>query len=98
MFAGLTKQSLVFGMIIPKIIDSPLSCTKEENDVSVEICIYRMEDTDWSLEIVAETGTSTVWDDLFENDADALTEALRAIDEDGIESFSGDEEKQTTIH
>jgi hypothetical protein len=39
----------------------------------------------WSL--VAEDGTSTVWDDLF-SDEIALVEALKAIKENGIRSFS----------
>lgn len=72
----------------PEIIVSPLSRVVEEDGVSVEIGIYRFEHTDWSLEIVAEDGTSTVWDDPFEDDRVALLEALKAIQEDGIGSFS----------
>jgi uncharacterized protein len=71
----------------PQIIDSPLSRVVEEDGVSVEVCIYRLENTEWSLEIVATNGTSTVWDDLFRSDEAALAEALKAIKEDGIRTF-----------
>ena len=60
----------------PKIIDSPLCRIVEQDDVSVEICIYRLEETEWTLEVVAENGTSTVWEDQFSSDEVALAEAL----------------------
>ena len=46
--------------------------------------LYRLETTDWSLEVVDETGTSIVWDDLFPTDQAALDEALKTIREEGI--------------
>jgi hypothetical protein len=84
-------------MTDPKIIDSPLSRVVEEDGESVEVRICRLENTEWSLEIVAKNGTSTVWDDLclFPSDEVALAEALKAIKEDGIRSFSvGDPESR----
>jgi hypothetical protein len=48
---------------------------------------YRLETTDWSLEVVDETGTSTVWDDSFSTDQAALDEALKTIREEGIKTF-----------
>jgi hypothetical protein len=75
-------------MADPKIIDSPLSRIVEEDDVSVDVRIYRLEDTEWSLEIVAQNGISTVWDDLFPSDEAALAEALKAINEEGVGIFS----------
>jgi hypothetical protein len=71
-----------------KIIDSPLSRIVEEDGISVDVRICRLEDTEWSLEIVANDGNSTVWNDLFPSDEDALAEALNSIGEDGIRSFS----------
>jgi hypothetical protein len=72
----------------PKIIDSPLSQFVEKAGQRVEVCIYRLEtDAGWSLEIVASDGTSTAWEDLFATDAEAHAEALKAIDEEGINSF-----------
>lgn len=82
----------------PKIIDSPLSRVVDQGDVSVEICIYRLEETDWTLEVVAENGTSTVWEDQFSSDEVALAEALNAIAQDGIESFSGEADEARTLH
>jgi uncharacterized protein len=75
-------------MADPQVIDSPLSRTVEEDGVTVKVCIYRLENTDWSLELVAENGVSTVWDDLFPSAEGALAEALKAIREDGIRTFS----------
>jgi hypothetical protein len=74
-------------MTDPKLINSSLSRSFEENGARVEIAIYRLEDTDWSLEIVASDGCSTVWDDLFATDEAALAEALSAIKDEGIPSF-----------
>jgi hypothetical protein len=74
-------------MAEPQIIKSPLSRLIEEGGVSVDVRICRLDNTGWSLEIVAEDGTSTVWDDLF-SDEIALAEALKAIKENGIRSFS----------
>ena len=57
-------------------------------NLSVEI--YRIKGTpDWSLEIVDENGNSTVWDDLFASDKDAITEAKKAILEETTEAFIG---------
>ena len=52
------------GMTDPKLIQSPLSRIIREDGTEVRIDIYRLETTDWSLEVVDETGASTVWDDL----------------------------------
>jgi uncharacterized protein len=75
-------------MADPKFINSPLSRVVEEDGVSVKVCIYRLENTKWSLEMVAQNGMSTVWDDLFPSDEAALAEALKTISEEGLESFS----------
>jgi hypothetical protein len=70
-----------------KLIASPLSLVVEENGERVEISIYRLEDSDWSLEIVASDGCSTVWEKPFESDEAAFAEAFGAITDEGIESF-----------
>ena len=84
-------------MADPKIIDSPLSRIVEEDGISVDVRICRLEDTEWSLEIVATDGNSTVWDDLFRSDEVALAEALKAIKKDGIRSFS-ERDPDATVH
>jgi hypothetical protein len=71
----------------PKLIQSALSRIIREDCTEVRIDIYRLETTDWSLEVVDETGASTVWDDLFATDQAALDEALKTIREEGIRTF-----------
>jgi hypothetical protein len=71
----------------PEIIQSALSRTIQEDGIELRIEIYRLETTDWSLEVVDEKGTSTVWDDLFPTDQAALDEALKTIREEGIKNF-----------
>jgi hypothetical protein len=68
----------------PTIITSPLSGPFTEGDVTVNVQIYRLQDTKWSLEVVHSKGTSTVWDDLFDTDAAAKAEFHRAISEEGL--------------
>ncbi|MDQ2076625.1 hypothetical protein [Marinimicrobium sp. ABcell2] len=64
---------------------SPLSRTVEQNGHKVSIEIYQDEEDGWILEIVDEENNSTVWDDVFDSDQEALDEALDTIREEGIE-------------
>lgn len=82
----------------PKLIDSPLSRVVEEDGERVEILIYRLEDAEWTLEIVASDGCSTVWDSPFESDDAALAEALSAIKDEGIKSFSEGGATKSALH
>ena len=72
------------------LIHSPLQqcCTMGAH--TVEICIYRMPHTSWTLEVIDEHGNSTVWDDEFETDHAALDEVMRTIRDDGIASLIGE--------
>ena len=57
---------------------------------TLSVDIYRIKGTvGWSLEIVDEFGNSTVWDDLFESDAAAITEAKKSILEDTAGAYVG---------
>ena len=56
---------------------------------TIEICIYRMPDTEWTLEIMDEYDNSTVWDNTFDTDQLALEEALKAIEEGSFHTFVG---------
>ena len=71
------------------LIDSPLSQTYTSNGRSVQIQIYRMPDSGWTLEVVDQLNNSTVWDGEFETDQDALDTALADIKAEGIEAFIG---------
>jgi hypothetical protein len=72
----------------PEIIESPLSQNVTRNGVSVRVEIYGDSDGGWILEVVDADNASHVWDERFETDQQALTEALRALDEETLE-FSG---------
>ena len=69
------------------LIHSELETTQTQGLHSVEIFIYRSADSGWFLEIVADDGNSTVWEDQFETDDAAFGEAILAIQEEGIQSF-----------
>ncbi|NLN58776.1 MAG: hypothetical protein GX151_12840, partial [Gammaproteobacteria bacterium] len=47
------------------LIDSPLSQILQEDNEQIEVLIYRLPDSDWTLEVVNQNGTSTVWDETF---------------------------------
>lgn len=71
-----------------ELIYSKLSRRIVDGDVSVDVMIYRPENSpEWVLEVIDQEGGSTVWEDSFQSDEAALVEALAAIDEDGLASF-----------
>jgi len=70
-----------------KVIQSKHTQQYSVDGKSVEIDIYRTEDSGWILEVVDENNNSTLWEDAFENEDDALTEALDALKEEGIDNF-----------
>jgi uncharacterized protein len=63
------------------------SVTRDGKTVLVDI--YEDGDGGWLLEVVDEYSNSTVWDAPFATDQEALDEALKSIDEDGIDSLIG---------
>ena len=72
----------------PNIVHSGLSRTVTVQGVSVEVLIYRLEhDPKWALEVVNDAKTSTVWDTLFDTDAEALEAFELTLNEEGIEAF-----------
>ena len=72
----------------PHLLISGLSCEHSHGDGHVQIEIYRLEhEEEWTLEIVAEDGNSTVWDDTFATDREALYEAIWSVDKEGVRSF-----------
>lgn len=52
--------------------------------MTVEIHIYKGHDSNWILELVDAAGNSHVWDNQFETDEAAFTEAVRALDEEPL--------------
>ena len=72
----------------PNLVLSGLSGPVARDNVTVEVNIVRLEhETTWSLEVVNDAGTSSVWDDLFPSDNDAYDEFLRTAAEEGMQTF-----------
>lgn len=72
----------------PNIVTSGLSRTVTIDGVTVVVSIYRLEDdAQWSLEVVNEVGTSTVWDAPFDTDEEAFAAFQLTVEEEGMEAF-----------
>jgi len=70
---------------------SPLCQSVTRGGETVQVDIYEDGAGGWILEVVDEYNNSTVWDDPFKNDQDALDEAYNAIEKEGIKSLIGEE-------
>lgn len=66
---------------------SSLCRTVAQEGKSVEIMIYEDGDGGWILEVADPNDFTTLWNEPFKTDQEALDEALRAIEEDGLESL-----------
>lgn len=74
----------------PELIHSALSQEISSGGKTVSVEIYRLEDEpEWALEVVDEYNNSTVWDETFKTESEALTEVKKSILEDGISSLIG---------
>jgi hypothetical protein len=69
---------------------SPLSGMVIRDGITVSVQIYRLagESGGWSLEVIDEENASTVWEDLFDTDAEARAEFDRTLEAEGIRSFA----------
>ena len=77
----------------PEIERSPLSQSISSGGRTVKVEIYRLKgESAWILEIEDEFNNSTVWDDPFDSDSEALTEARKSILKDKITSYIGPED------
>lgn len=75
----------------PNLVTSGLSGGFTQDGITVEVLIYRLEDRPgWALEVVDETGTSTVWDELFESDDQALQAFKATVAEHGMRTILDD--------
>jgi hypothetical protein len=71
-----------------KIINSPLSQKITRDGTTIDVLIYRGEhEATWILEVVDHAGGSTVWDETFQTEQDALNELIQTIDDEGIACF-----------
>lgn len=72
----------------PNLVVSGLSGTQSRDGIVVEVNIFRLEtDTQWSLEVVNENGTSIVWDDQFDDDDAAFKAFECVVAEEGMPAF-----------
>ncbi|MEJ8675890.1 hypothetical protein [Chromobacterium amazonense] len=71
------------------LIESPLQQKYTSEGKTVEVCIYRLPDTGWTLEIVDEYNNSTIFDGEFESDQEAFDLFLKEVEQEGIESMIG---------
>jgi hypothetical protein len=72
----------------PEIVMSPLCREITGDGIKIQVDIYRGEDeSGWILEVIDEENASTVWDDPFDTDREALDAVMKVIKEDGIRSF-----------
>ena len=82
----------------PRLIESERSGPFEKDGHVVHVHIIQLEgDKDWTLEVVDENGTSTVWDDKFRTDRIAWKEFLRTVDNEGMAAVIGPI-KQQQLH
>lgn len=68
---------------------SPLCQPVTRDDRTVQVDIYEDGAGGWLLEVIDEFNNSTVWDDSFKTDQEALDEALDTIEKEGIGSLIG---------
>jgi hypothetical protein len=78
----------------PEIIMSPLCREISGDGTRIQVDIYRGEDeSGWILEVIDEENASTIWDEPFDSDREALDTVMKVIEKDGIKSFlEGDSE------
>ena len=68
---------------------SPLSQRIVVEGKAIDVEIYEDGDGGWLLEVVDELNNSTVWDDPFSTDLEAMDELQRTLKEEGIDSLIG---------
>jgi hypothetical protein len=72
----------------PNLVHSSLSRAVTKDGVTVKVSIVRLEhESQWSLEVVNDAGTSIVWDDLFSSDEEACAEFQRTLADEGMRAF-----------
>lgn len=72
-----------------EVKESPLSQRIEVQGKTIDVQIYEDGEGGWILEIVDEFNNSTVWDDPFATEQEALDELQRTIKEEGVDSLIG---------
>ena len=73
----------------PNLVTSGYSKHITQDGITIELCIYRLEDNpnEWALEVINDKGTSIIWDDMFSTDDDAYAAFKKTVEEEGMTSF-----------
>lgn len=72
----------------PELIESSLNRSIERGGRRLTVNIVRLAtERGWSLEVVNDHNTSTVWDEQFETDRDADVAFQSALADEGFEAF-----------
>ena len=70
------------------IIKSSLSRKITREGTTIEVLIYRsVHEKEWILEVVDHEGGSTVWEETFQTEQDALNEVFQTIASGGMSGF-----------
>ena len=71
-----------------EIIMSPLCREIVQDGTKIQVDIYRGEDdSEWILEVIDEENASTIWDEPFDTDREALDAVITIIEHEGIRSL-----------
>ena len=73
----------------PEVTMSPLCQEITSNGHTVSVDIYDDGKGQWILEVIDTDNNSTVWEDPFKTDQEALDEVLDTIKQEGIECLVG---------
>jgi hypothetical protein len=76
-------------MDIIELIYSKHCQSVTRNGKTVKVEIYSSGKNDWILEVVDEENNSTVWDDPFDTNDEALSEFERTLKKEGTEAMTG---------
>ena len=74
-----------------EVITSPLCQPVTRDGEKVQIDIFEDGAGGWILEVIDAYNNSTVWDDPFKTDQEALEEAFNVIEKEGIKSLIGND-------
>ena len=64
---------------------SPLGHRLESEGKCIHVVIFRINGSDWVLKVEDEYANSTIWYSQFDSDEEALEEAKKTVQEEGID-------------
>jgi len=79
---------------------SPLSQEFTDEQITVDVMIYKIEGNDgWTLEVALDDETSVTWTELFSTDQEAWDDFSRAVREVGLRRLvDADDGHDVTVH